>query len=288
MQIPVPSLHVPATNVPVATTPAQIPHSMYFQPFTVNSVLDPKNFNIKNHYPLTKVQDTHQWYNRFHSLACVTGNYVAPWDAIIKGNTMGASWDAKYVDPAIMDPARRELMSGNLHLFLSHKDLFTGECESYHMLSATTKDGYELLYQIVRMVHPSLGNAPVQPPQPKHQRNEPWMAYVVRCMQYFQSEIAKGRNYPPNDQMLIIMENIHPIWKDTMKRRYAKLVDQDNIPAKLPSECQLSSIAVTLGHWCHQERLELPHLQKQHTPGSKIYALEDDAQDTDDESIRCL
>ena len=65
-------------------------------------------------------------------------------------------------------------------------------------------------------------------------------------MAYFQSEIAKGRDYPPNDQMLILLQNIHPTWRDTMKKRYSNVVNQDNIPTVLPAECQMSSITVAL------------------------------------------
>ena len=71
-----------------------------------------------------------------------------------------------------------------------------------------------------------------------------------------------------------------------MKKRYTNVVNQDNIPAVLPAECQMSSIAVTLGHWCHQKSLDQPHVSKQSTPNSQIFSLEyhvDD--DSDDDSI---
>ena len=109
------------------------------------------------------------------------------------------------------------------------------------------------------------------------------MSYTVRCMAYFHSEQAKGRDYPPNDQLLILLQNIHPTWRDTMKKRYSNIVNQDNIPTVLPAECQMSSIAVTLGHWCHQECLDQPHISKSPTPSPQIFSLDEKVDEVSDD-----
>ena len=70
-----------------------------------------------------------------------------------------------------------------------------------------------------------------------------------------------------------------------MKKYYTNVINQDNIPAVLSSECQMSSIAVTLGHWFHQEHLDQPHVSKQSAPNSQILSLENHVEyESDDDS----
>ena len=156
--VPIPSSQITTVSTSVnSTTNIHVPTS------TVNKDINRKQFAFEHHYPLTKIAYTQQWYNRLGSLGHFAGIYITPWEAVIKGYHMGATWNATFIDKAILDPDRHQLMSSTLHHFPPHKDLFTGECEHYHMLSATTKDGYQLLYEILRTIHPALGKNRVQP-----------------------------------------------------------------------------------------------------------------------------
>jgi hypothetical protein len=91
---------------------------------------------------------------------------------------------------------RQGLMSAAFHALLSSQDIFKGDCTTFvHMISNTECDGYLALYQLVRRVHPSFGQATAQPQQPIHNPTQDFAEHIANYRDYFQSEECSGRFY---------------------------------------------------------------------------------------------
>ena len=98
-----------------------------------------------------------------------------------------------------------------IHHLFSSKDLFSGEFLHFEKIPAMSKNGYEALYNIVRYVHPALGQAHNQARQPMHKIHQDFLTFVMACMNYFDSELCENRYYDESTQALIIIDNLHPI-----------------------------------------------------------------------------
>jgi hypothetical protein len=61
-----------------------------------------------------------------------------------------------------------------------------------------------------------------------------------------------------NERVVLILSRMHPIWRDTMQRKYKQLVPQGGSSLTVPLECRQEMIGVTLTQWCVEERLDLP------------------------------
>jgi hypothetical protein len=80
-------------------------------------------------------------------------------------------------------------MSTALHALLSSNDIFKGECAVFtHIISNNNGDGYLMLFQLVRMVHPIPEQATTQPQQPYHLKTQSFVEHVANYLDYFQSE----------------------------------------------------------------------------------------------------
>jgi hypothetical protein len=129
------------------------------------------------------------------------------------------------------------------------------------MISNTEGDGYLALYQLVRLVHPSLDQATAQPQQPIHKPTQDFAEHIANYRYYFQSEECSGRFYSLNEKIISIIDRLHPTWRDTMKRTYVIMVPQDSAVTNIPLECHLEMLAVTLMQWCDEDRLPPPNRQ---------------------------
>jgi predicted RNA-binding Zn-ribbon protein involved in translation (DUF1610 family) len=70
------------------------------------------------------------------------------------------------------------------------------------------------------------------------------------------------------------LSQLHPTWRDALKRKYTTLIPQNGAIPPIPMECQLAMLSVTLTQWCVEERLELPSA-KIIGPSSSVFAIQD-------------
>ena len=216
---------VPGGN-PCAPTGSMYP-SQYFQHQapTANSAstLDLKKFSVKDHYPLTSYKGIQSWYNRFQKYATSRNCFVTEWRHVTKNKIMGSMWD-HYVPVEVKK--NYNVMQAAIHSFLSHPDTFGGECAHFCLITETTSDGYEALYNILRHAHPALGQVRKQAKQPIHKKSQEFLLYIGEYINYFQSELCENRPYDDNARVICILDNIHPYYQSTLKRRYLQLVPQ--------------------------------------------------------------
>jgi hypothetical protein len=72
----------------------------------------------------------------------------------------------------------------------------------------------------------------------------------------------------------LILSHLHPVCRDTTKRKYNHLVPQnDNIPL-IPLECHVEMLSATIAQWCIEERLEYSSLNID-IPASHVLEVQD-------------
>jgi hypothetical protein len=206
---------------------------------------------------LSHLSDIQHWYNAVHARDRICGIYIPPWEAFGKLSDMGSTWSITHLDQKIID--RKDTMSAALNTLLSCKGIFKGECDDFtHIIINSSRNGYSALYTIVRMVHPLLGQVTTQPPQPAQRKNQDFSEHVTNYIGYFQSESCSVQKYSMNERVVLILSLLHPIWRDTMQRKYKQLPPQGGSSLTVPLECCQEMISVTLTQWCVEERLDLP------------------------------
>jgi hypothetical protein len=175
-----------AGPTPAASLPLPTPNKL-----DINETLDLKFFSVKDIQSLTKISDIQRWHNGLHSKGRVCGIYTSPWQGFVKSNYMGEGWSPSTIRQIVYD--RCNLMSAAIHSLLSSTGIFKGECEEFgHMVSNSEGNGYLTLYQIVRLVHPVLGQTSAQPPQPQQKKVQPFYEHIANYLDYFQSELCSG------------------------------------------------------------------------------------------------
>jgi hypothetical protein len=196
---------------------------------------------------------------------------------------MGTTWSLDCLSSAVMD--RVGVMSAALHALLSRNDIFKGACTAFaHTVSCTDGDGYLALFQLVRMVHPALVQATAQQEQPSQSRSQPFAAHICRFIDYYQSEECSGRFYTDNEKVISIISRLHPTWRNALKRKYLTLVPQCGATPKVPSECSIHLLCVTLEKWCAEDNIALPQVAPD-TAVKRVFALaQDDVSLTSDAS----
>jgi hypothetical protein len=219
--------------------------------------MDLKNFNTEYAPALPKTQDIQRWYNVLHFGGRICGVYTIPWEAFSKATYMGTTWMSVSLDQAVME--RKELMLAALRGLLSATDMFHDECKEYtHLISDNQGNRYLVLYQIVRLTHPLLGQVTAQKEQPQPRKSRPFSEHISQYIDYFQSEACSGHHYPLNERVILILSRLHLTWRDVMKKKYTQLVPQNGIIPPVPLECHLKMFSVTLTQWCDKEGLEVP------------------------------
>jgi hypothetical protein len=129
----------------------------------------------------------------------------------------------------------QDLMSAALHSLLLSTGFFKADCEDFsHLLSNSNDNGYEALYQIVRLVHTVLGQTTAQPAQPRQKKTQSFAEHVENYIDYFQSELCYGCHYSPNEQLILIGSRLHPVCRDVLKRKYTLLVPQNDTATDTP------------------------------------------------------
>jgi hypothetical protein len=132
-------------------------------------------------------------------------------------------WSLNHITQDILN--QKNLMSAALHSLLSSKDIFKAECGYvFHLASNSIGNGYLTLYHIVQMVHPILGQATTQPSQPSQKKTYSFSEHVSNSIDYFQSEACSGHIYSLNEQVVLILSRLHPLWRNTIKHKYTQLV----------------------------------------------------------------
>jgi hypothetical protein len=63
---------------------------------------------------------------------------------------------------------------------------------------------------------------------------------------YLQSEFCSDRSYSMNERVVFILSRLHPIWRETMQRKYKQLVPQSGQSSIFPLEYRQEMIIVTL------------------------------------------
>jgi hypothetical protein len=183
---------------------------------------------------------------------------------------MGSTWSIAHLDQTIMD--NRDIMPAALNTLLSSKGIFKGECEDFtHIVINSSGDGYSALYNIVHMVHPLLGQVTTQPSQRKTQS---FSEHVTNYIGYFQSESCSGRKYTMHKRVVLFLSRLHPIWRDTMQRKYKQLVPQGSSSLTVFLESRQEMIGVTLTQWCIEERMELPNTKSNDPTPDRVFALD--------------
>jgi hypothetical protein len=82
---------------------------------------------------------------------------------------MGTEWDIAYPNQIILD--REEVMSSAIHCLFSAPAMLTGQCSEFaNLISNSQGNGCLTLYQIVRLVHPLLGQTMTKPQHPQQKR----------------------------------------------------------------------------------------------------------------------
>jgi hypothetical protein len=187
---------------------------------------------------------------------------------------MGTTWSLDCLPSTVMD--RVGVMSAALHALLSRNDIFKGACTAFaHTVSCTDGDGYLSLFQLVRMVHPALGQARAQQEQPSQSRSQPFAAHICRFIDYYQSEECSGCFYTDNEKVISIISRLQPTWRDALKRKYLTLVPQCGATPNVPSECSIPLLCVTLEQWCAEDNLALPQVASD-TAVKRVFALTQD------------
>jgi hypothetical protein len=248
----------------------------------INDTLELKFFNSKDIQSLTKIVDIHRWYNGLHSKGHVCGIYTPHWESFVKSNYMVDTWSPSTITQMVYD--RCDIMSAAIHSLLSITGIFKGEYEEFgHMVSNSEGNGYLALYQIVRLVHPVIGQTSAHTPQPQQKKAQPFVEHIVNYLDYFQSELCSGHTYSTNGSviMILIHIHIHPTRCDAMKRKYTTIVPHNGTIPPIPMECQLAMLSVTLTQWCVEERLELPS-SKVMGPSSPVFYLQEHPPTADD------
>jgi hypothetical protein len=195
--------------------------------------MDLKNFTPKAIQGLSRTSNIQRWYNVLHSSGRVCGVYTVPWERFSKISVMGDTWNSKSLDQVVLD--RKDLMSEALHCLLSSQGMFSGDCAEFsNLISTSFRDGYLALYQIVRLVHPLLGQFTAKPAQPQQKRNQPFSEHILLYIDCFQSETCPSRLYSLNERIILILSRLHLVWRDVMKRKYMQLVPQHGTITFIP------------------------------------------------------
>jgi hypothetical protein len=109
-----------------------------------------------------------------------------------------------YLTQDILD--RKELMSATLHSLLSSKGILKAECEYvFHLVSNSKGHGQLVLYHIVHMVHPVMGQATTQPSQPSQKNTQSFAEHVFNYIDYFQLEACPGCTYTLKKQVVLVL-----------------------------------------------------------------------------------
>jgi hypothetical protein len=158
---------------------------------------------------------------------------------------MGATWDVCSISQEFLD--QHNLMSAALHSLLSSAGLFKAECDNFsHIVSNSNGNGYQALYQIVRIFHPVLGQSTAQPAHSLQKKTKSFDEHVANYIDYFQSELCSGLHYSSSEQIILIISRLHPVWRDVIKRKYTQIMPQNGPVTAIPAECQIAMLSVTL------------------------------------------
>jgi hypothetical protein len=230
----------PTFGVTTSVAPPSAPNNL-----VIATDIDLKPFKLSEFQALSKLSDIQHWYNAVHLRGRICGIYTSHWEAFDKQSDMGSTYCLAHLYQTILD--KRDIMSAALNTLLSSKGIFKGECEYFtHIVINSSGDGYSALYNIVRMVHPLLGQVTTQPPQPSQRKTQSFSEHVTNYIGYFQSKYCSGRRYTMNERVVLILSQLHPIWRDTMQRKYKQLVRQGSSSLTVPLECRQEMIGVTL------------------------------------------
>jgi hypothetical protein len=245
---------------------------------SIKEDMDLKHFQANDIPSLTQVADIHRWYNDLHSKGRVCGVYTPPWEAFNRSYYMGLTWYSVSLSHTVLE--RQDDMSAAIASILSSPGIFKCECEDFnHLVTNDQGNGYSALFQIVRLVHPVLGQTTAQPAQPMQKKGQPFAAHIANYLDYFQSVLCYGRVYSPNERIILIISRLNDTWRDIMKRKYIFLVPQNGPIPLIPMECQQQMLSVTFTQWCEEERLDAPSA-KVSSPSPHVFAI-DNLQDLD-------
>ena len=161
------------------------------------------------------------WYKLFCAYCLQWGLWCPPYESIEQDNIHGSWWPLL---PASVR-AQDTFMSSLLYGVLSQETVFpVGSKEHSAVQGCTANAGYDAIYSLLRLHHPSLQTA-IQTVNeiPRQRRAELFSSYLRRLQDFLARERIAGRNYSEYEALDLSVRNLANEWRSEFRR----LVERD-------------------------------------------------------------
>jgi hypothetical protein len=182
------------------------------------------------------------WYKILVSTCLQWGVWCPPYESVQEDNIYGCWW--------LMLPQsvrnQKSFMGSLLYSLLIKPDTFPSNSREIEAVeSSTANQGYNAIYNVLRMHHPLLHSVYSTANQiPQHRRAETFGLYLRRLQEFIARERLATRTYTESEALDLAVRNLSSEWRNDFRR----LVERDKRSGNggtLPFKLALSQIATT-------------------------------------------
>lgn len=224
------------------------------------------------------------WYKLLVSTCLQWGVWCPPYESVQEENIYGCWWLS--LPQSVRD--QKAFMGNLLYSLLIKPDTFpinSRELEAVE--SSSANQGYNAIYNVLRMHHPLLHSVYSTANEiPRHRRTETFGLYLRRLQEFIARERLATRTYTESEALDLAVRNISTEWRSDFRR----LVERDKRSGQggtLPFKLALPQIATTFVEYASEIGRDAPgsgHTSSttRATPSTIMRRLET-ATDQDDE-----
>jgi hypothetical protein len=171
--------------------------------------LNAKDFMKAESINMCDMGEAMQWYSTLGTHGSVNGVFIPPLRSIVKGQSMGNLWQKKFVGLTVR--RRRSTMSNYIYkLLMIDGVLPLANGELRDIVMASGEDGYEVLYKIIRFVHPKLIDTNVETKIPCQGISDTFAHHVKNIQSTIENEAIHGRLSTRYEGLKLVIGALYP------------------------------------------------------------------------------
>ena len=214
----------------------------YFLEFD-KSVVNSKDFNRIQMVPAKQPGETWStWYLRFSLHGTLHGVYIPPWESMDRNKIYG-SWFQQFTHEK--QRQIRTTMSGLIKSVLNMKGVLPADSPELSY-ALTGKDGYHILYGMMRKYHPRLTTQHLTIQIPQQRKNESIHQYLDRMRAFQRQESVYQRPWQERDLVSTALENLLPTIRHAVKPFIHPQLQNIPAGAPLPASLQIDQLSITI------------------------------------------
>jgi hypothetical protein len=216
--------------------------------YSMEPKLNVKDFMAES-IKICDIGEEMQWHSTLGTHGSVNGVFIPPLRSIVKGQSMGNLWQKKFVGLTVR--GRRTTMSNYIYkLTMIDGVLPLANGELRDIVMASDGDGYEAVYNILRIVHPKLTDTKVEMKIPCQGISDTFAHHVKNIQSTIENEEIHGLVYTCYEGLEIVIGTLHPKFESALHHKTEMVFENKHDQVNsIPFELQMSNLGKTLGGW---------------------------------------